>query len=90
MESEVSTQVMRRRPPAGANVPAFNLKSYVDTIGTGASGFLFSSQSPGWQLRLPLRRNNTLPMVADLLDKNSRFSRLVIQHSVRGYLIFVI
>ena len=40
------------------------------------------TQSLGWQQELPLRRNNPLPMVADLLDKNSRFSRLVIQREI--------
>ena len=41
-------------------------------------------QSLGWQLELPLRWNNPLPTVADLLDKNSRFSGLVIQNNEPG------
>ena len=44
------------------------------------------TQSLGWQLELPLRRNNPLPMVADLFDKNSRSSGLVPQFAIIGKL----
>ena len=47
-------------------------------------------QSLGWQLELPLRRNNPLPMVADLLDKNSRSSRLVIHKAAEPKTRFAI
>ena len=36
------------------------------------------TQSLGWQQELPLQRINPLPLVADLLEKNSRYSESVI------------
>ena len=40
---------------------------------------IVDAQSMGWQQELPLRRNTPLPMVADLFDKISPSSELVIQ-----------